>query len=257
MNEKLPLSLVVITLNEESNIERCLKSVPFASDIVVLDSQSTDQTVSRAKDLGARTFVEAFRGYRAQKQRATELAQFDWVLSLDADEALSPGLAEEIFALWKSGEIENLDGFEMPRLSYHLGRWIHHGGWYPDRQLRLFHRKKCQWVGGHVHERVSGTRVSRLGQPIHHWVFRDLADQVQTNNEYSTRGADDLVSKGQGFSLARLVFKPWSKFAELYLWKRGFLDGLPGFVIAVGAAYSVFLKYAKLWEHQAIKGKNT
>ncbi len=246
--EKLPVSLVVITLNEESHIQRCLKSVPWASDVVVLDSGSTDSTVQLAKSLGARTFVESFRGFREQKQRATDLAEQDWVIALDADEALSPELAKEIYQVAKS--LTEVDGYETPRLSFHLSRWIRHGGWYPDTQVRFFNRKTCKWVGGHVHERVSGSNIQRLNSPIYHWVFRDLADQVDTNNEYSTKGAMDLWDKGRRFSLLSLLGKPVSKFIETYFWKRGFLDGIPGLIISVGAAYSVFLKFAKLWEMQ-------
>jgi len=245
--EKLPVSLVIITLNEEAHIERCLKSVPWAKDVVVLDSGSQDSTVDRAKKLGARTFVESFRGFREQKQRATDLAQEDWVLSLDADEALSPELNEEIQGIFRSGT-PSANGYETPRLSYHLGRWVRHGGWYPDYQIRLFNRKHCQWVGGHVHERVSGQNIKRLNSPILHWVFKDLADQVDTNNEYSSKGALDLRDRGVRPSLVKMTLKPISKFLETYIWKRGFLDGRSGFIISVGAAYSVFLKFAKLWE---------
>ncbi len=252
--EKRPISLVIITLNEESNIARCIASAPFVSDILVLDSGSTDQTVELAKGLGARVIVEPWRGYFKQKLRATELAEQDWVLSLDADEALSPELAEEIRALEFSegSDLSGVDGFEMPRLSFHMGRWIRHGGWYPDRQLRLFHRGRAQWSGGMVHERVRAERVQRLRGDIHHYVFKDLSDQVQTNNEYSSLGAEDLRQRGKSFSLLKLLLKPWSKFFETYLLKGGFRDGLPGFIISVGASYSVFLKFAKLWESEQV-----
>jgi glycosyltransferase involved in cell wall biosynthesis len=241
-----PVSLVVITLNEASNIERCLRSVPWADDVVVLDSGSSDDTVVKAKNLGARVFVESFRGYREQKIRATQLAKNDWVVSLDADEALSPELSSEILARLDS--VSSTDGFEMPRLSYHLGRWIRHGGWYPDRQLRVFHRGRCKWTGGHLHERLQGENVERLKHPIQHWVFKDLADQVETNNEYSSRGAQDLFDRGRKYSGLKLLLKPLSKFLETFIWKRGFMDGTEGFIISIGAAYSVFLKYAKLRE---------
>jgi glycosyltransferase involved in cell wall biosynthesis len=246
-----PISLVVITLNEAQNIERCLASVPWADDIVVLDSKSADDTVERAKKMGARTFVESFRGYKDQKVRATELAKNDWVLSLDADEALSPELQAEIL---KSFD-EKADAFGIPRLSFHLGRWIRHGGWYPDLQLRLFHRKRAKWVGGHLHEKIEAGQVIRLKSPIYHWVFKDLADQVETNNEYSTRGARELYDRGQKPSALKMIFKPYGKFIETYLWKRGFLDGTEGFIISVGAAYSLFLKYAKLRELHRLKPK--
>ena len=245
---QLPISLVVITLNEEANIERCLKSVPFASDIVVLDSGSSDRTVEIAKQCGARTFVESFRGYGEQKRRACELASQDWVLSLDADEALSPELAAEIQNL----SLENLagfDGYDVPRLSFHLGRWIRHGGWYPDYQLRLFNRKMAGWQSLKLHERVEAKNVGRLQKDLYHYVFKNLADQVETNNEYSTLGAAELQRRGKKFSVMMLVLKPISKFLETYIWKRGFLDGMPGFIISVGAAYSIFLKFAKLWEN--------
>ena len=253
---KRPLSLAIICLNEAANIERCISSVPFATDIVVLDSGSTDETREIAARLGARVFDEPWRGFRDQKRRATELCAQDWVLSLDADEALSPEAASEIELLLSSPVLENQDGFESPRLTWNLGRWIRHGGWYPDRQLRLYNRRRAQWQGGeHVHERVAASRVARLIQPILHWPFPKLAEQINTNNRYSSLGAEELRAKGTRFSLGRLLFKPLSKFFETYILKKGFLDGLPGFIIAVGASYSVFLKFAKLWELE--KSKST
>jgi glycosyltransferase involved in cell wall biosynthesis len=247
--EKFPISLVIITLNEEQNIARCIQSAPWVDDVVVLDSKSQDKTREIAKSLGARVVVEEFKGYVAQKRIATELAKHDWILSLDADEALSPESQEEVLALLKNGELNSTNkGFEFPRLSYHMGRWIRHGGWYPDYQLRLFNRKRAKWEGGHVHERVKSSETARLSEPILHYVFRDLSSQVETNNEYSSRGAQDLFDKKKCFSIIKLIFKPISKFLETYLVKKGFLDGLAGFIISVGAAYSVFLKFAKLWE---------
>lgn len=245
-----PLSLAIITLNEEAGIARCIRSVPWADDVVVVDSGSQDRTVEIARSLGARVFTEAWRGYRDQKIRATELCFHDWVLSLDADEALSLEAIKELEAVFASGKLAagSVDGFEFPRLSFHMERWIRHGGWYPDWQLRLFHRGRAKWGAGHVHERVAAEKVERLRHPIHHWPFHDLSEQIRTNNNYSSLGAKDLFARGRRFSLFALVFKPWSKFMETYFIKRGFLDGLPGFVISVGAAYSVFLKFAKLRE---------
>lgn len=246
-----PLSLVVITQNAEVHIARCLKSVPFASDIVVLDSGSEDRTVAIAKSLGARVFEEEWRGYGPQKRRATELAQTDWVLSLDADEALSDASQIELQALLV--QPPSCDAFAFPRLSFHMGRWIRHGGWYPDWQVRLYSRLRANWSADPIHEKVQCKDVRRLKSPILHWVFKDLTDQVQTNNRYSSLGADQLFMKGRAFFLFHLITKPWVKFIETYVWKRGFLDGMPGFIIAVGAGYSVFLKWAKLWERQNLK----
>lgn len=246
------VSLSIITFNEEDQIARAIQSVPWADDVVVLDSRSTDRTQEISRSLGARVFVEDFRGYRLQKERATELAKHDWVISLDADEALSPELNQEILKVLEAGE-PSVDGFELPRLSFHMGRWIRHGGWYPDAQIRLFHRRRAKWTGGHVHERVRGTKVARLKNCIFHWGFDDLTDQIATNNSFSTKGALDLYDRDRKFSALKLLLKPISKFLETYVVKRGFLDGMPGFIISVGAAYSMFLKFAKLWELENIK----
>lgn len=247
----LPLSVAIICLNEAQNIERCIRSVPFAGEVVVVDSGSTDDTARIAEACGARVFQREWLGFRDQKRLATGLCKFDWVLSLDADEALSAEAAGEVAALFgeRSEKRDRIDGFEFPRLTWNLGRWIQHGGWYPDWQLRLYHRARATWEGGqHVHERVEAKRVERLEFPIHHWPFRDLAEQVATNNRYSGLGAKELQRRGKSFSLAKLCLKPLSKFLETYLIKGGFRDGLPGFIISVGAAYSVFLKFAKVWE---------
>lgn len=248
-----PLSLVVITRNAESHIARCLKSVPFAADIVVVDSGSTDRTIEIAKACGARVFSEEWRGFGRQKRRATELAMSDWVLSLDADEALSEAAQVEVQATLAS--LGESDAFAFPRLSYHLGRWIWHGGWYPDWQIRLYNRMRANWSEDSLHEKVQAKNVTRLHEPILHWVFKSLSDQVQTNDRYSTLGAHQLAEKGRCFCLFHLMTKPWVKFFETYIWKRGFLDGMPGFIIAVGAAYSVFLKWAKLWEQAKLKSE--
>jgi glycosyltransferase involved in cell wall biosynthesis len=247
------LSVAIICLNEAANIERCIRSVPFSNDIVVVDSGSKDGTAEIAERCGARVVQLEWRGFRDQKRAATELCKSDWVLSLDADEALSPEAAAEIQGLLAHCELENFDGYEFPRLTWNLGRWIRHGGWYPDRQLRLYNRKRAQWEGGeHVHERVKAARVKGLENPILHWPFPTLREQVATNNRYSSLGALELQKRGARFSYFKLCLKPVSKFFETYLIKGGFRDGLPGFVIAVGAAYSIFLKFAKLWELESL-----
>lgn len=248
-NPEKKISLAIICLNEAANIERCIRSVPIAADVVVVDSGSRDDTVQIAKSCGARVFEREWRGFRDQKRLATEFCENDWVLSLDADEALSPEALEEVKSLLASNDIENFDGFVFPRLSWNLGRWIRHGGWYPDWQLRLYHRGRANWEGGeHVHERVEAKRTRRLEKPLLHWPFASLSEQVETNNRYSSLGAMELKRNKTRFSLFKLVTKPVSKFIETYLLKGGFRDGLPGFIVAVGAAYSIFLKFAKLWE---------
>ncbi len=244
--EKLPVSLVIITLNEEKNIERCINSAVWCDDVVVVDSYSTDSTVAVSKNLGARTFVEKWKGYGQQKDFAVKQAKHDWVLSLDADEALSPQLSEELHRLVKNGL--NHDAYEMPRLSNYMNRWIYHGGWYPDYQTRFFNRTQAHWIPSAVHERVEAKSKGRLRSPLFHWPFKSLEHQVDKNNKYSSLGVVELKKNGQRFSPFRLIFKPIGKFIETYFFKLGILDGWPGLIVAAGAAYSIHLKMAKLYE---------
>ena len=272
---KIPLSVVVITLNEEKNIERCLKSASFADECVVLDSGSQDRTQERARNLGARVFQEPWKGFGPQKRRAAELARNDWILSIDADEVVTVQLEEEIRERilnsnsnsssnsssnsnsgLSSGSRQGLNpqtAYRLPRRSFYLGRWIRYGGWYPDYQTRLFHRHHSQWDDRIIHEKVEAMHTEKLHAPLGHFVFRDLAHQVATNNHYSTLQARELQAKGKRFSLLKLLFKPGTKFFECYIFKLGFLDGMPGFIIAVGAAYSVFIRWAKIWEATCVK----
>lgn len=250
---KIPISLVVITLNEEHNIERCIRSVPFASEVLVIDSGSKDSTCEIARFLGAHVIHKSWLGFGPQKKFATSQAQNDWILSLDADEALSPELAREIMDRFSA--LDPRKGYEMPRKSWHLGRWILHGGWYPDYQLRLYNRQHSNWPDSPIHERVQAPEVERLKSPIHHFVFNSLSDQVATNDRYSGLLAKKDFEAGKKFSFLKLVFKPWTKFIECYFLKRGFLDGLPGLIIAVSAAYSIFLRWSKIWELEMKKDR--
>ena len=256
-NSKLPISLVVITLNEQNMIEDCLRSAPWCSEMIVYDSGSVDETKKRAQAAGAIVHQGPWEGFGRTKKKAALLAKNDWILFLDADERLSLDLKDEIqrqFSLLDPQKI-----YYFPRRSYHLGRWIDHGGWYPDFQPRLFHRNHSNWNDAEIHEKLvplSGAQVpagrppqsQRFCSDLHHLVFRDLSHQVQTNDRYSTLQAQDLYKSGKRSSVLKLIVKPWVKFAENYFWKQGFRDGLPGFIIAVGSGYSVFLKWAKLWE---------
>lgn len=250
---RLPISLVVITKNEQAHIADCLASAPFVEDVVVVDSESTDQTVEIAKSLGARVVVQPFLGFRAQKQLATDLAQHPWVLNLDADERLSPELAQEIQNLFRQGPPQEITAFQMPRISFHLGRWIRHGGWYPDWQTRLYNKNQCRWEGEELHEFLKSQKTVRLKNNLLHYVFKNLSHQVITNDRYSTLGAERLLRRGERNSFLKMIVKPWVKFLECYFIKLGFLDGRAGFIIAVGAAYSVFLRHAKVWESQIEK----
>jgi glycosyltransferase involved in cell wall biosynthesis len=243
---KLPLSLVIITLNEEKNIERCIKSAAFASEVVVLDSGSQDRTLEIAKSLGAQVYNETWRGFGAQKARASELAKFDWILNLDADEQLTPELCLEIEH--KFQQLQPEVGYQFPRRSYYLNRWIDHGGWYPDRQLRLYNRKYSNWDLRPIHEKVQAKETECFEHNLNHYVFKNIAAQIAANNRYSSLQAEELFRRGLKFSFFKLLVKPHVKFLETYFFKLGFLDGLPGFIISVSAGYSVFLRWAKIWE---------
>ena len=243
-----PLSLCVITRDEERNLPRCLASARFADDVVVLDSGSTDRTVELAKAAGARVFVEPFRGHVAQKARAIELAQHGWVLCLDADEEVSPELAESIGrALERSPD--GLAGFEIARQSSYAGRFIEHSGWWPEWRVRLFDRARGRWAGEdpHDHVEVEGA-VERLQGALFHYAYRDLEHHLSKVNAYTTTMARGLFERGVHFSWLDLVVRPPARFLRMYVLRRGFLDGGRGFVLATIGAFYVFLKYAKLWE---------
>ena len=244
----LPMSVIIITKNEESNIERCLASVQFAGEILVVDSGSQDKTRELAAQMNARVLQQEWLGFGPQKKWATGQAKFDWILSVDADEVVSNELRLEIESQF--AQLDPKNGYEMPRKSWFLNQWIHHGGWYPDRQLRLYHRQYSQWPDAQIHERVQvpNGKIIPLKSPLLHYVFRNLQAQVDTNNRYSGLLAAADFAKGKRFSFLKALFKPGIKFIECYFLKLGFLDGFAGFVIAKNAGYSIFLRQIKLWE---------
>jgi glycosyltransferase involved in cell wall biosynthesis len=242
------LSLVVITKNEADRIGKLLKSANIADEIVVVDSGSTDNTVDICRSNGARVIHQEWLGYVAQKQFAMDEAQGQWILNLDADEVVSTDSASEILQAIRSAG-PAVHGFSMPRMSWYLNRWIRHGGWYPDRKLRLVRRGQAKWSGDGLHERleVSG-EVQKLNEPLLHYVYRDISDQVETVNRFSSVTADHRKRPASSGYLLLGLFHAIGKFLECAVWKLGFLDGLPGLVIAVNSAFYVFLKHAKAWE---------
>lgn len=213
----------------------------------MVDSHSVDSTRDIARKFTSKVYERTWKGYAEQKNEAVSLSDCDWILSLDADEEVTPELRAEIETVLK--EPGEASAFTVPRKTIHMGRWIRHGGWYPNRLVRLFNRKQGSWGGGDLHEAWETTgEVRHLRNDLVHYSFRDLADQVERNNIYSSLGAEKLQKAGRRFSAFRLLTKTATKFVETYFLKRGFLDGYPGFIISVSAAYSVFLKWAKLWE---------
>ena len=240
----LKISATIITFNEERNIARVIESLRCCDEILVLDSGYQDRTVEIATKLGAHVVEASWHGYAAQKNIAAELAQHDWVLSLDADESLSEALEAEIWQIKKAGP--KFDGYTVPRLAQYLGRWILHSGWYPDRKVRLFDRRKAKWVGEFVHEsvEVEGS-VGHLKSNLLHFTCNSLSEHLRSMDSYTTLAAQEIVSRGKAVGLTDLLIDPPWTFFRTYVLKRGFLDGTEGLSIAYMAALYNFLKYSK------------
>ena len=250
--EKLALSVVVISLNEQTNIARLLNSVKWAAEVVVYDSGSSDETVFIAEKMGAKVIKGPWLGFGLTKKTATQSASHDWVLSLDCDEECTTELYQEIKNKFKDLKADT--SYKIPRLSYYLNTSIKHGGWYPDYQTRLFNKKMSMWNESKIHEKVESLKYDFLTTDLNHYVFKNIEQQVSTNNKYSTLQAEEMNAKGLKFSWFRFLTKPYVKFIECYFLKLGFLDGWAGYFIARSAAYSVFLKWSKLYEIQNLKG---
>ncbi len=240
----MKITATIITLNEERNIARAIESLRCSDEILIVDSGSSDRTVELAEKLGARAIEADWRGFAAQKNRAAEQAAHDWILSLDADEALSEALEAEIWNLKKAGP--QYDSYTMPRLACYLGRWILHSGWYPDRKVRLYDRRQAQWAGDFVHESVEASgRIGHLESNILHFTCESLSEHVKTVDRYTTLAAQELAARKVKVSLSRLILDPAWTFVKTYFFQRGFLDGPEGLTIAHMAAFYTFLKYSK------------
>ena len=241
------LSITVITENEETNLPDTLTSVAWADEIVVVDCGSTDATVDVARQFTDRVSVNPWPGYGAQKNHAAEIASHDWILSLDADERVSPALAEEIRQLLATEPARR--GYQLPRVAFHLGRWIRSTDWYPDHQLRLYDRRAGRWSTPSVHESVQiDGAPGVLRHELEHYTYRDLSHQLATIDRYTTLAARDMAEHGRRASRLRLLVYPPLAFLRNYVLRKGVRDGTAGFIISAMNAYYVFLKFAKLWE---------
>ena len=243
------VSVTIITLNEADHIAAAIDSASWADEIVVVDSGSTDDTVAIARSKGVRVETRAWSGYVDQKNFAHILASHDWIFSLDADERITPALAGEIHALLASEPPRK--GYRVPRVAYHLGRWVRTTDFYPDYQARLYDRRSARWTGLYVHESVSVDGGSgQLVNELQHYSFRDLRDQLDRINHYTTLAARQMYERGHRTGPLGIVAHPPAAFLRNYLLRRGFLDGTVGLTISLMNSYSVFLKFAKLWELQ-------
>jgi glycosyltransferase involved in cell wall biosynthesis len=244
----LSLSVVIITLNEEANLARTLASVAWADEIVIVDSGSTDRTREIAESFRAKFYVEPWRGFSAQKNFALEKATCDWVLSLDADEEVEPALAQEI----RSTLVANpsVTGFWIPRKNFFLGRWIRHGGFYPDPKLRLFRRGAARFEDRLVHEdvHVNGP-TAKLKNHLLHYAYPTLDSYLDHMNRYSSLGAQMAVAqRPRGFNLVDIAIRPRLTFLYNYILRGGFLDGREGLLLHLYHEEYVSWKYAKAWE---------
>lgn len=247
------LSVTVVTWNEEERLRECLESVTWADEIVVVDAESGDKTAQLAREFTDRVWVRPWPGFAAQKNFALEQATGAWVLSLDADERVTPELRARVEQVLRADG--PAVGFRIPRRNIFWGAWVRHGGLYPDHQLRLFRRGAGRFAEDSVHEsvRVNGP-VHVLAEPLLHHSYRDLEDFVARSNRYSTLAARDWVGRGHRAGRADLLLRPLGRFLSMYLLRRGFLDGWRGLVLAACYAHYVFLRTAKAWELQQLAG---
>ncbi len=242
------LSVLILVKNEAHNVEECLESVAWADEKVVIDTGSTDGTVEKAKKWTPKVFETQWQGFAGTKNWGLQRVTGDWVLWLDADERVTPELAAEIQQVLSSPQ---KDGYEMPRKANFLGHWILHGGWYPGYVLRLVRREQAHFEESRVHEGLKRPpRVGRLKNPLLHYTDPTLEHYLTKFNRYTTLAAEDLRERGRRFHLRDLLFRPLHLFLKMYIFKAGFLDGFPGFLLAQLSAFYVFTKYAKLFEWQ-------
>jgi glycosyltransferase involved in cell wall biosynthesis len=246
------LSVTVIAKNEAADIAAALESVRWADEIVVVDSGSTDGTVDIARRFTERVVAREWPGYAAQKNAAAALASHDWILSLDADERVTPALAEEIRTVLGGAPAHR--AYRIPRVTRHFGRWIRSTDWYPDYQVRLYDRTAARWTGPYVHEAVNvDGSVGTLTRELQHYAYRDISDHLETIDRYTTLAARQMHESGRRASLLDLAAHPPLAFLRNYLARGGFRDGQAGLVISAMNAYYVFLKFAKLWELQRVE----
>src|SRR6266487_2477696 len=240
----IKISATIITFNEERNIARAIESLRCCDEIIVVDSGSNDRTIELATNLGARVVDNPWSGYASQKNFASEQAANDWILSIDADESVSEALEGEIWHIKKNGA--EFDAYTVPRLAQYLGRWILHSGWYPDRKVRLFNRRRARWSGDYVHESVQvNGRVGHLKSNLLHFTCSSLSEHLKTMDQYTTLAAEQIVAQKRPIGLRHLLVQPVWTFIQTYFFKRGYLDGTEGLAIAYMAAMYNFVKYAK------------
>lgn len=245
------ISVIIIVKNESKNIDACLQSVSFADDIVVVDAESNDDTVKRAKKYTNSVFIKPWKGFAAAKQFAVQQTKHSWVLWLDADERVMPELAVEIQDVLSRSP--KYAAFTVSRRAYFLGRWIRHSGWYPGRVARLFNKERATFNDAVVHEglNIIGA-VGELRNDLTHFTDPNIYHYFSKFNRYTTLAAEEIDAKGRKFKYRDIIIRPWWQFVRMYFIRLGFLDGIQGLILALFSSAYVFSKYAKLWERQSI-----
>lgn len=267
------LSAFVICFNEEDNVQACLESLSFCDEIVVIDSFSTDQTVEIARNFGATVIERKWQGFRDQKSFGLSQVSHQWVLNIDADERVTPELRLSIEHVLRgdfsfvqgpeqgpeqSDRPEEIVGFYANRVVYYLGRWWRNGGWYPEYRLRLFRKNSVTWGGIDPHEKpIPQGKTARLVGELEHYTYRNMDEQFQRLDKYSSVAAKEEFRLGRKFSLRQLFLNPILRFVKFYVLKKGYREGVAGLIVAVAEGYYTFMKYAKLWElHFEAQRKN-
>lgn len=245
------ISVAIIAYNEKDNIRRCLESLSWADEIVVVDNGSDDGTLDICAEFKCRVIHHEWEGYARQKNFSLSQASCDWILSLDADEVITDAGSSEIQSTIESA---SFDVYSIPRLNSFLGRWMHHGGWYPDRQIRLF-RKGCgEFKLVPIHESFQpykqDTKIGRLNQPMQHYTYNSVSSFMKKSETYSSLDADRMISQGKlpKSMISALIFSMPIKFAEVYIYKSGWKDGIHGFISATLISSRVFTRTVKIWE---------
>ncbi len=252
------ISVVIITFNEEKNLARCLQSAQAVADeIIVVDSNSTDNTQAVAQKYNAQLIQHEFAGYGQQKNFATQQASYNWILSLDADEALSEQLTQSILAIKNNPEY---DVYQMPRVTNYCGKWIRHSGWYPDKQTRMYNRTKGRWIEKKVHEYWAHADISAkkgtLSGDLLHYSFNSVSEHLKKIEKYTELAATEAVANGRNTSFLKIIIGPrWHFFSNFFL-KLGFLDGYSGYIVCRLSAYAAFVKYSKIYLLNKAAGKN-
>ncbi len=243
----MSLSVVIITKNEEKNLTRCLESVKWADEIIVVDSKSTDLTIEIAQKYKTEILIIDWTGFGPAKNEGVAQATSEWILSIDADEVVTPLLKEEILDIAKNSQ--QCNGFYINRKTNFLGKWIQYSGWYPDYVLRLFRKDEGKFDNARVHEKlIVNGKTERLNNDLLHYSYPNLKHYFEKANLYTTLGARDSFEKGKKVSLSDITVRPFASFIKHYIIKQGYRDGIEGLFISAFSALSVMVKYAKLRE---------